>query len=92
MQRIRPKDTDNSINTGFSMYDGSSGFKFWTNKEKYKKLKDAMGPLSESLKGELDVVRRYQEQEWMTPTNTRELTAGMAAWDAWVADVDSWIP
>ena len=72
------------------MYDGSSGFKFCTNKKKHKKPKAAMGPLSESLKVELDVLR--QEQEWTPPANTRELTADMAAWDAWVADVDSWIP
>ena len=72
VQRIRPKDTDNSINTGFAMYDGSSGFKFWTNKEKYNKPKAAMGPPSESLKVELDVDRQHQEQEWTPPANTRD--------------------
>ena len=59
VQRIRPKDTDNSFNTGFSIYDGSSGFKFWTNREKCKELKAALGTQSKSLKVGLEVVRLH---------------------------------
>ena len=57
VQRLRPKDTENKIHTGFTMYDGSSGFKSWTNREKHQKCKVAMGPLSENV----NVMEEYWE-------------------------------
>jgi len=47
--RIRPKQIDNSIPTNHAMYDGSSGFKSWTNRENPRKAKMAMGPLLEDI-------------------------------------------
>ena len=82
VQRIRPKDTDNSFNTGFSIYDGSSGFKFWTNREKYKELKAALGTQSKSLKVGLEVVRLHLKLKWTPPAKTGDWTANVASWDA----------
>ena len=81
VHRTRLKEIGNTIVTGHSLYDGSSGFSSWTNREKTQKFMAALGPSSEDWK--------YQPNEWEEEEKKngivewgQEPTEGMASWDS----------